>query len=783
MIRNSIAALSGAILTVLLVFTMNNIALAATSSILDLDKYDVTWTTPSADSPGREDAPSRLTDSRGSMPLGNGEVGINAWVEPGGDLRLLIGRNDSYSEVSRLLKVGAVRVSLSPNPFTAGDPFRQRLHLKDGAIEITAGKPGKSARLTLFVDTDHPVIHCAGRFDAPTRVTVTAESWRTESRTLSSHEKEAAWTMNGAPYPLVESADVFPVTPSSAVIWYHRNETSCVSSTLDLQGLTSASDKVTDPLLHRTFGGLIEGDGFVPSGARSLTNAESARTFAFRVACPCAETKTAGAWIALASRAVAASSHARAAARRTRAWWRRYWDSAWIEVTGETHLASRRETASPGAEGITRGYLLQRYMQACGGRGPFPIKFNGGQFTVSPDGDMNDSDWRRWGDCHWWQNARLMYHPMLAQGDFVMMDPLFRMYEAGVPLAEERSRLIEHVGGAYFPETMTVWGTYANSDFGWDRTGRKAGEVASPWWAKTRNQGPELVALMLDRWDYTQDKDFLQKRLLPIATSILTYFDQRYRRDDAGKIVLDPTQALETLWTCVDDTPTIAGLLNITQRLTALPESLTTPEQRSLFARISAACPAIPTETHKGKDGDITVIAPARTYDPHRSNVENPETYAIWPFRLYGVGKPDLQLARDTYAARVNKLPVGWGYDGNVAAVLGLAGEAAGILQQQCDNSNPDYRWPATWGPNFDWLPDQNHGGNLLETAQLMLLQSDGRKILLFPAWPKTWDVRFKLHAAYNTVVEATLENGKVTRLVVTPEARRKDVVDCLDGA
>ena len=32
-----------------------------------------------------------------------------------------------------------------------------------------------------------------------------------------------------------------------------------------------------------------------------------------------------------------------------------------------------------------------------------------------------------------------------------------------------------------------------------------------------------------------------------------------------------------------------------------------------------------------------------------------------------------------------------------------------------------------------------------------MLLQVVGRKIYLFPAWPKTWDVNFKLHPLYNT--------------------------------
>ena len=46
------------------------------------------------------------------MPLGNGQVGINLWVEEDGDLRFYISRTDSLSEISRLLKVGGVRISL-----------------------------------------------------------------------------------------------------------------------------------------------------------------------------------------------------------------------------------------------------------------------------------------------------------------------------------------------------------------------------------------------------------------------------------------------------------------------------------------------------------------------------------------------------------------------------------------------------------------------------------------------------------------------------------------------
>ena len=70
-------------------------------------------------------------------------------------------------------------------------------------------------------------------------------------------------------------------------------------------------------------------------------------------------------------------------------------------------------------------------------------------------------------------------------------------------------------------------------------------------------------------------------------------------------------------------------------------------------------------------------------------------------------------------------------------APRGLTDEAVRILKVKADNSHPAYRWPATWGPNFDWLPDQDHGNNLLLTTQLMLLQADGEAIRLLPAWPE----------------------------------------------
>ena len=55
-------------------------------------------------------------------------------------------------------------------------------------------------------------------------------------------------------------------------------------------------------------------------------------------------------------------------------------------------------------------------------------------------------------------------------------------------------------------------------------------------------------------------------------------------------------------------------------------------------------------------------------------------------------------------------------------------------------------------------------------------MQTDGKRILLGPAWPREWACDFKLHAPYATTVEGRVEGGKVVVDRVTPESRRADV-------
>lgn len=438
-------------------------------------------------------------------------------------------------------------------------------------------------------------------------------------------------------------------------------------------------------------------------------------------------------------------------------------------------VASSGDSAA--AQRITQSYALQRYVTACASRGAFPIKFNGSIFTVEPrftNGADFDADWRKWGGDFWWQNTRLPYLSMLARGESELMQPLFDFYARNLPLCVQRAKLYHGVDGAYFPETMTSFGSYSNGDYGWDRANLDRNVVQCPWWQWAWNQGLELVALAIERYEWTRDAAWAKSNLLELQRPLLRWFDTRFKRDERGVLVISPTQALETYWDgVVGDLPTIAGLRAVTTRLLEHAIALDAGElDVALWRRLQQACPPIPKRTVD----EVVLFDAAQKHDGKRSNVENPELYSIHPFGLHGVGRAELEIARASYLARVDRSHVGWTQDGLVAARVGFASEAAADLVARSRNSHPSFRFPAMWGPNFDWLPDQCHGSNLASVLQEMLMQCHGDAIELLPAWPKEWNARFKLHAPKNTVVEGRVRDGQVEDLVVNPSARRSDV-------
>jgi alpha-L-fucosidase 2 len=135
----------------------------------------------------------------------------------------------------------------------------------------------------------------------------------------------------------------------------------------------------------------------------------------------------------------------------------------------------------------------------------------------------------------------------------------------------------------------------------------------------------------------------------------------------------------------------------------------------------------------------------------------------------------DLELARRTYTARLFPQDDCWGQDGTQAAALGLTSEAQRVVTSEFTKYGR-HRFSWFWRSSHDWIPDLDNGGSGMITLQEMLMQCDGKRIQLLPAWPKEWTADFRLHAPYQTTVQGHVEGGKITDLKVTPKSRTADV-------
>ena len=143
-------------------------------------------------------APSANGPSQ-NMPVGNGELVANVWVDGvrNGSLALLLGRSDVFSGNVQPLKLGRLRLSLDPNPFegcftragqAATPPFSQTLDLQRGLLNISAG----DVRITVWSDINGAdSVHVQIAAGTPTTVTVAIDSWQVPT--------QARWSLPHAP--------------------------------------------------------------------------------------------------------------------------------------------------------------------------------------------------------------------------------------------------------------------------------------------------------------------------------------------------------------------------------------------------------------------------------------------------------------------------------------------------------------------------------------------------------------------------------------------------------
>jgi len=705
-----------------------------------------------------------------SMPCGGGDIGMNVWVEQG-DVLFYVARSGSFDELNTLLKAGRFRLSLSPGLDMKN--FRQTLHLEEGYVEVSDGQ----LSVQLWADVWKPVVHVdVSSPKVKQSIAVTYENWRTKEKELTKRECFQTSYKFAAPKGLKAHADDIVAT-NNGILFMHQNGTETIfDATVSQQGMDVVKDRLYNPLKNRISGGRMLAKGMVLvdriSGRYASSDYEGwmyatkvpQRTLHLEVVMANVQ-GTLEDWAAELE-TTAKSIRRMADCEASRQWWREFWQRSYIEGNGS----------------IIRNYNLFRYMLGCNAHSQWPTKFNGGLFTFDPeyvnpaDEYKLSPDFRNWGGgVHTAQNQRLVYWPALKNGDFDMLKAQLDFYLRIYKNAEERSRLYWGHEGACLTEQIENYGLPCYPEYGTKRpAGFDPGMERNAWLEYEWDTCLEfcMMALEAHRYGGMDIKDYL-----PMIRSCLRFFDEHYqylanqrgakRLDGNGKLVLYPGSGGETFKGAYNSTSTIAALRTVAEALMAIHYDQ--EEMKALLSRL----PDITL-----RDG---MIAPAMHYE-RVQNVETTQLYPVFPWRMYGVGCPDLDVARRTYEndtlAVKFRSHVGWKQDAIWAACLGMTDEAQRLVTLKMQDG--PHRFPAFWGPGYDWTPDHNWGGSGMIAVQEMLMQEVDDRIYLFPAWPRDWDVRFRLRASRGTIVEAELRQGKVVNVRVTPTRDKDKIIVCI---
>ncbi len=636
-----------------------------------LNNYNVIWT-------------SQSRNASESMPCGGGSIGLNVWVE-NGDVFFYMAESGLFDENNQLLKAGRVRLHIDGNPFAAKD-FKQELHLADGGISIS----GNHVTVHIWVDVLRPVIHADIQSARPVKATAAYESWRYEDHIIEGAEFRA----NSYKVPQKDTIKTYKDSIAfngSAVLFCHRNKSSVENIfdyTVKMEGMQSVKAGMFDPLTNNTFGGLMKGEGMKEAGndtgtyagiqykSWKLTSEKPLRLRQLQIGLFVAQTKTQQDWTAGLMGVLDAAAANRATARqKTEAWWHQFWNRSYIFIDGPDSF-------------ISRNYQLFRYQLGCNAFGKWPTKFNGGLFTFDPlyvDPRQRWSpDFRLWGGGTMTaQNQRLVYFPMLKSGDADMMKPQFDFYLQALKNAELRSQVYWHHAGACFTEQIENFGLPNIMEYGLNRPpGTDPGIEYNPWLEYLWETVFEFCNMILETERY---ENAAIEPYMPLIESCLVFYDEHYRQmalqrgtkalDEKGKYILYPTSAAETYKMAYNSTTVIAALKVVVTRLLELPEKYTDSTKIKNWRAMLQRIPDISLREMNGH----TMLAPALAW-ARVQNTETPQLYPVFPWGLYGLGKPGLDIAVNTYRydtlALKFRSAVGWKQDNIFSARLGLTAEA-----------------------------------------------------------------------------------------------------------
>ena len=343
----------------------------------------------------------------GSLPLGNGDVASNVWIDQTtGTLYIYAAKSDAYDANNNPVKVARLAVLFSPALWVEGvtTGFNQTLDVATGSFSVTT----TLYSVIVFVDANSDTLYITANSSSGQafNMSATLEVYRTST---------VVTNLGGGTYctSLYDTADTVLSSPpgslSNSVVWYHRNEyvngtsASYMYTTLEQQGVDPTA--IPDPFINNTFGGAMFGSPNLIKNSSVSLSGSLVTTAVVTVVLLTEQVADEQTWItdieALVSQSIERSVET--------AWTDHVatWDMLWGRSYVDISTSNSSTLAQENVELVNDHYVWQRFLDLCNGRNAkLPIHFNGQAFIVD---EGNGPDYRDWGPSFWYGSAMGMF--------------------------------------------------------------------------------------------------------------------------------------------------------------------------------------------------------------------------------------------------------------------------------------------------------------------------------------------------------------------------------------
>lgn len=527
-----------------------------------------------------------------------------------------------------------------------------------------------------------------------------------------------------------------------------------------------------------------------------------------------------------------------ALAESNRSWWRDFWARSFV------HLRSKDGVA----DYVEANYNYYLYLMASSSRGKFPPKFNGMLWTTG-------GDTRTWGSQYWWHNVSSYYQGLLATNRPELMEPMFNLYTGMFDSAARAAREQWGSRGIFIPEVVWFdglpplpgkiaaemqdlyllrkpWEARSSefrkfaltkpphaSRWNWKAPGKW---VEGEWVVPDKGAGPfghvvhilssgaKIAFLYWERYQFTQDRDWLRQRAYPILKGVADFFEAypNLKKGADGKYHLHDVNNHEPVWGARDTMEELAAMRGVLPLAIRASQLLgVDSDQRAAWQELLRELTPLPT------NDDPDSLDPRKPGQPRLwTNGRKPHAYGDGTDRSYHTIVPGIHYDLSTLETRDDRLmriandsleslfPDGINSQTKIdslnpsprsAALLGRSADVEVMIPSQIGAWGEDEtvtlgrdgkavlrnRLSLLEGPQ---AMDAERLGRALDAVQLALLQGvpaqpGGDPVLrVFPAWPAAWDAEYTLLARGGFLVTSAIRAGTVQFVEVRSRGGRE---------